>query len=142
SSSYFRIQHNGATLSSIGKYLKVGDELYVQGQSYWVSAMYPDDVNPSGVKLMKRDGTILTPQGLSNNSFRILRSGNRNQQMASMASVTSMVNPIRNSSGQLTDITSSTFVYLTPSTTKRVLNASAILYSDIWDTQCECDLPQ
>lgn len=143
SGNYFRIQHNGTNLTNIDRYIKIGDELQVLGASLWVSGYYPSATNPYGVKLMQRNGTTLTSGALGNNNvFRLLRSGKRNQQNASMASVTSMVNPIRNTSGQLTDITSSTFVYLSPASTKRVLNASAIMYSDIWDPQCECDLPR
>lgn len=149
-SAVFGIQSQPGTssvLPGVDKYLKIGDEVSVNingyGTTLWVSDYYPpQSSSPDWVKLMKRDGTYQTMSGVGpETSFKVIRSGYINQQKASMASVTSMVNPIRNAGGNLVDITSDTFVYLSPSTSKRVLNASAILYSDNWTTQCECNLP-
>ncbi|MGK4569026.1 hypothetical protein [Flavobacterium sp. 3HN19-14] len=65
-------------------------------------------------------------------NFRLIRSINRNMQMASMASITLMKNPLQ---GYATNIYSS----FTANT--NIVNASAIDYNDFWPSQCENGLP-
>ncbi|PHS08256.1 MAG: hypothetical protein COA88_07170 [Kordia sp.] len=110
-------------------YLASGDELhvpaYVNNDRLWVV-----DVNSTGdVKLMKRDGTVVT-ENLSGMDFMVYRSGYRNMQTASMASVTTQKNPI----------TSSGVINIDES--YKIVNASAVEYSDAWTPQCEFRLPE
>ncbi|MBQ0741125.1 hypothetical protein J9332_43340, partial [Aquimarina celericrescens] len=62
--------------------------------------------------------------------FNIVRSGYRNQQMANMASITMMKNPILDASGnKLNSINTDTFKVQNTTTTAnnvRVVNASAV----------------
>ena len=135
--SSFGIQ--GLTLSTsnptISKYFKIADELIMgDGTRLWVSGYN----GTTSIQLMDKTGNVLTSPP-DNLNFRVIRSGYKNQQMASMASVTSMINPVAGS--QLND---ATFLYTTGSTgdaDKKVINASAVEYTDIWNSQCENALP-
>src|SRR5690606_13082449 len=82
------------TISNADKYFAPGDELLVhygdnQHQKLWVV-----DFNSSGngVLLMDKEGNVINRtegQGINTPlNFKIMRSGNRNQQMANMASMT------------------------------------------------------
>lgn len=129
----------------ISNYFKIADELVLgNGQKFWVNGY---NTAKTHIELMNRDGEIITSSNLPTNlNFKVVRSGNRNQQMTSMASVTSMTNPIDlDDLGGLPDnITDNTFGYLTGSfgtQSKKVVNASAIEYSDYWRSQCENGLP-
>lgn len=126
---------------NIKDYLKIGDELIVDyGERVWVSEYVGS--SPVRVKLMKRNGTNYQ---LSYPEFKIVRSGNRNLQAATMASVTSMWNPIdTNQDGILNNLDANTFAYSASTPlieSKRVINASAIEYGDKWLSQCENGLP-
>ncbi len=93
-----------------------------------------------GVMLMDRDGKVINGcqnvDFLNSLDFKIVRSGYRNLQTASMASVTSMVNPIDiNNDGTLE--TSISGIYENNGIDYRIVNSSAIEYSDVWKTQCE-----
>lgn len=80
-------------------------------------------------------------------SSRIIRSGNRNNQMASMASITLMSNPLRiiNSSTGVGFLDEDLINYNNPTMSSevnpRIINASAIEYSEDWPSQCENNLP-
>ncbi len=141
---YFFIQ--GYPVNSnpdISKYLKLGDELLVKNNNnstrLWVSGY---SANKNYVQLMSRNGTIANQQNLPNDlRFKVVRSGNRNVQMSSMASITTMKNPLYQND-ILVDIGANSFSYLlNESNNVRVLNASAIEYSDYWESQCENNLP-
>ncbi len=76
--------------------------------------------------------------------FKIVRSGYRNQQMANMASITMMKNPIRNAQGDLVPLGTNNFMQSagTPNAQSlRIVNASAVGYTDFWNCQCERGLP-
>ncbi|WDF64546.1 PKD-like domain-containing protein [Flavobacterium sp. KACC 22763] len=126
------------TSPDISKYFKIGDELVFNDTKLWVLG-YKSTTDKSRIQLMNRDGNIVDAANKpSDLHFKIMRSGNRNLQMASMASVTSMTNPIENNQ----NITNATFGYKSESNPgKKVLNASAIEYSDDWKSQCENGLP-
>jgi hypothetical protein len=139
--NYFSIpKSNGSSLPvpDIKKYLKLGDEVIMDGQTFWVTDYIKND---AWVKLMTRSGQYVSTFP-NDPKFRVIRSGYRNMQMASMASVTSMVNPIRTSGGALVDITENTFKYIDANNNYRIVNASAIEYKGFWEPQCECDLPK
>lgn len=123
--------------NDIKKYLKIGDELVLgNGEKLWVY----EYVNNSSVKLMNRNGDLITNANLPNSlKFKITRSGNKNMQIASMASVTSMKNPIASGTTQIND---ATFDYNDVNNTpNKIINASAVEYSDLWNSQCENGLP-
>ena len=89
--------------------------------------------------LMNREGAVMNDQLNDFVKFKVIRSGYRNLQTAQMASMTMMKNPIEGKLGakinnaDLTQEASST-------SNKRVVNASAVLYNDFWNSQCECGL--
>ncbi|MGH2665718.1 hypothetical protein [Flavobacterium sp.] len=144
SSGYFNIEGYALTSGeNISKYFKIADELVLgNGAKMWVNGYNTDK---SRIQLMDKNGAIITQSNLpSNLNFVVVRSGNRNQQMASMAAVTSMVNPIDldGLGGTPDDITDKTYTYITGSTADaKVVNASAIEYDDDWKSQCENGLP-
>lgn len=125
-------------------YLKPGDELLMwqPDRKVWVAGYSPDF---KGVSLMKANGQKLYALQLSstnfNDRFRVLRSSHRNQQMTSMASITLMRNPLLTASGGLREDINSSFLK-TPSFDPRVINASAVEYKELWESQCENNLPQ
>lgn len=127
----------GLTTSNIKKYFKIADELMMgDGTKLWVTGYN----GTSSVQLMDRLGVVIATLP-ANANFKVVRSGNKNQQMASMASVTSMVNPVPDGAAQLND---ATFLYASGSVgtaDKRVINASAVEYNDNWNSQCENALP-
>jgi hypothetical protein len=143
---YFNFE--GFASTNISKYFKIGDEILLTGsRKLWVSG-YNNATSKSAIQLMNRDGEIVTPAMISldpasNVKFKIVRSGNRNMQMSSMASVTSMINPIdTNNDETLEDINQNTFNYLNVGDfDSKVINASAIEYSNDWKSQCENGLP-
>jgi hypothetical protein len=92
----------------------------------------------TGVLLMDRNGAYINKGQNSNDfEFKIVRSGYRNMQTASMASITSMINPIKN--GKLDQ---NSFKFNSSSSfNPRIINASAVVYRDFWNTQCESNLP-
>lgn len=96
-----------------------GDEVSVSTASFtkkgWVV-----ERNQSGIKVLDKVGAPITG---SDAVIKIIRSGHRNKQSTSMASMTSLSNP-------LTGIGNNQF--------SNVLNAGAIEFDDIWKTYCDC----
>ncbi len=117
-------------------YFTMGDELLVNhgeiNKRLWVAGINGADE----VELMDRQGNLETPVEATA-TFRVIRSGYRNQQTASMASVSLMKNPIEGKLNKRLD--ASTFAEENTSVAahKRILNASAISYRDFWNGQCE-----
>jgi hypothetical protein len=126
---YFKLDGYTGSLTNV---FELGDELYVTNQAgtkkVWV---FGYNANNTGLLLMDSAGEYLDMCGTdgSRYSFRILRSGYRNNQMASMATITSMVNPI--ASGSLANFLATT------DNTARIVNASAVEYEDFWMPQNE-----
>ncbi len=137
---------------------KVGDELLITGkrsfpfnttsapERYWVS-----EIIGNSIRLMDRNGSMVNQSCTDDDliidndvSFKIVRSGYRNQQMASMASVTSQENPIDiNNDGVINSILPESFIYAEgQGTGKKVVNASAVLYRDYWALQRQYNLPR
>ena len=117
--------------------LEEGDE-DLNGNRYWVAGFHTNDV-----MFMDREGKILNECGDEPGpyEFRVVRSGFRNQQSASMASVTSMINPIDiNDNGVTNDLVPVTFMYEGSGTNPRIINASAVEYKDFWLPQTEYSL--
>ncbi len=126
-------------------YLYLGDELLVHSDNGY-KKLWVVGVSPEGIKLMDAKsnmGNDLDLQGTID--FKVVRSGYRNQQMANMASITLMKNPIKDSNGNyLTKLNSSSFQQFangSTATNLRIVNASAVKYDDFWNCQCENGLP-
>ncbi|MDR6763825.1 hypothetical protein J2Y38_004049 [Flavobacterium sp. 2755] len=134
--SFFSLSNSS---SKINEYFKIGDELIFNQTKLWVIGY---NTGKSKIQLMDRSGNNVDASNMpSDLNFIVTKSGNKNLQMASMASVTSMTNPIENAA---TNITNDTFGYKsTTSTTlsKKIINATAIEYNDDWKSQCENGLP-
>ncbi len=133
SGSFNRIKDaNGNTITNI---LTLGDQLIVSepisGGNVNTERLWVVQINSSGqVKLIDDSGTLVS--GLApDTSFFIYHSGYRNEQMGSMATVTSQVNPT--TGGQINTLPNWV--------TLDIVSANAIEYSDAWDSQCEFRLP-
>lgn len=155
---YFTLE---AYTEDLGNIFKLGDELQVLDNGgiiqsseiqnvnlspefkVWVVGFQKDANNKNiGLLLMDRNGVYINKcEDLTSFKFKIVRSGNRNLQTASMASITSMVNPIKvDGTGKMTlDLTG--FNYTGSGSNPRIVNASAVEYNDFWLPQREGDLP-
>ena len=129
------------------EYLTLGDEIMTaDGTRLWIVEF---NTAGTGVLLMNRLGGVVNRDGgesIQNDiDFKIIRSGYRNQQMGNMASITMMKNPIKDVIGNyVPSIDTSAFSQLSNSTASnnlRIINASAVAYSDFWNCQCENNLP-
>ncbi|GGX16260.1 thrombospondin type 3 repeat-containing protein [Aquimarina muelleri] len=143
---------NFFTIADAKKYFTLGDEIiatYGRAKSskrLWIVGFNPAE---DGVMLMTSGGGIINvSDGIpitEDIEFKIVRSGYRNQQMANMASITMMKNPILDASGnKLNSINTDTFKVQNTTTTAnnvRVVNASAVEYKEFWNCQCESKLP-
>lgn len=136
----------------ISNYLKPGDELLMTQPSFdrvWVEG-YSSDLK--GVSLIKSNGdrvagTLSFNAGFGSYTFtsnrpfyRVFRSSFKNLIKSSMASITMMKNPIRNTNGSFKSSIGGSFDF-NGSYNPLVINASAIEYSDYWESLCENDLP-
>ncbi|MDR6762073.1 hypothetical protein J2Y38_002284 [Flavobacterium sp. 2755] len=145
---YFKLDNYSGDISKI---FHVGDELAVDSGIIQSPGLFGQPLPPvfklwivgfnsdkTGVLLMDRNGNYLNKcEDLGNFNFKIVRSGYRNMSNASMASITSMINPIKN--GKL-DQDSFQF-NASSSFNPRIVNASAVVYNDYWNTQLESILP-
>lgn len=153
---YFKI--NG--ISDLSHIFHVGDELYttafVQGNGGLLSEgiNFESDItttgskmwvvgfnnNKSGILLMDRYGNYVNKcRDFTNLDFKIVRSGYRNLQSASMASVTSMINPLKdvNNDGAVDRFDFDAFLFDGTSQNPRIVNASAVVYKDFWRPEVE-----
>lgn len=145
SDRYFKISGAGGDIS---RFLKPGDELAVQQpnieKKFWVTGYNQaltavSLINASGARI-----TGLANSSLYNSSFRVIRSGYKNQQMASMASITLMKNPIKyDPDGINGKIDESLLNYtLNEAENPKIINASAVQYDEHWESQSENGLPR
>jgi hypothetical protein len=140
--SYFSFADLGNNTTVLTPYFKIGDELVFDDTAHtklWVTGYNP--YAKDHIQLINRNGNLIS-QANSNLpaslKFKVVRSGYKNQQTATMASITSMVNPLTLG----TNITNDTFGYQPgASFNPRIIKASAVEYSDDWKSQCENDLP-
>ncbi|MBC7412325.1 MAG: hypothetical protein H7331_07715 [Bacteroidia bacterium] len=104
-----------ASVNNAKAYFTEGDELgFDSGAKVWITLVSANSV--SGVK---QNGDAASTSGI----MTILRSGRKNQQAAPMASVTTLNNPLNNISANIYE---------------KVLQASAMEYSNDWRTHCDC----
>nr|WP_199002298.1 hypothetical protein [Flavobacterium sp. ASV13] len=130
-------------------YLLNGDEVFVTGlnsdQSKQSIKAWVVQVSNTSFKLIDLTGQLVSSIA-SNGRIKVIRSGYRNLQAASMASVTSMRNPLYeyNTDNKIISVKSNIGddPYLSGNSNNRIVNASAIEYNDIWPAQCECNLPK
>lgn len=135
----------------ISKIFHVGDELAVDSGIIQSAGLFGETLpavyklwvvgfnsDKTGVLLMDRNGSYINKcEDLSGFNFKIVRSGYKNMQSASMASITSMINPIKN--GKLDQ---DSFQFTSNSSfDPRIINANAVVYKDYWNTQLESSLP-
>jgi hypothetical protein len=159
---YFNVKGYSSTLDNI---FHIGDEIFstTSGLGLAADGVTPDNVgiqsildygtrlwvvgfnsNKTGVLLMDRHGNYINKcNTLEKFPFKIVRSGYRNLQEASMASVTSMRNPIDiDGIGAYNNIDKDSFIFNeTSSFNPRIINASAVVYKDFWRPQDESNLP-
>ncbi|THF49200.1 hypothetical protein E6C50_13240 [Flavobacterium supellecticarium] len=152
----------------VTKYFHLGDELYlknattlepVEGEMQALAAVpstplfvnrlwvvgFASNNGSTGILLMDKDGNYFNKcSAYSSIPFKIMRSGYRNLQAASMASITLMKNPITitDAGNQIGFLDQSVLQYDgTSGTNPRILNASAVVYNDYWKPQSEHNLP-
>ncbi|MEP2936727.1 MAG: hypothetical protein ABJM06_10010 [Gilvibacter sp.] len=127
-------------------YFYPGDELSLfdgtTSHRAWVAAM---DLAPENLWLMKEDGSFFNDDcDETIFDFTIVRSGFRNQHVASMASVTSMLNPFSINGDDVLDqdLNPESFKLGAGNVDKvRIVNANAVRYSEAWAAQWEQGLP-
>ncbi len=98
--------------------------------------------------LMDAKGKIIGETGLQGSEikftdaskidFKVVRSGYRNLQSASMASITTMTNPIDIEEDGNVDVGETIQKIYDTNIAAKIINASAIEYTDLWSPQCEC----
>jgi hypothetical protein len=142
-------------------YLIDGDELWItstkvvpidkRGFKAWVVNVKDntfDLINENGIKIDGEPNKDEEVKVLKQGDIKVIRSGHRNMQMASMASVTSMKNPLYkyDANNRITTIKNPDIginPFLSTSWEQnRIVNASAIEYKDVWPSQCDCGLPK
>ncbi len=98
--------------------------------------------NNGAITLINKEGLRVDKYSVDKGSMKIIRSSYRNLQMGSMASITSMTNPLTKRDINDTNRIDPNLFQSTDWNEYRIINASAIEYSNIWPGQCECQLPQ
>lgn len=133
-------------VANANQYLTLGDELIGhynvnEVKRLWVVAFNNDK---SGVQLMDSKGAVVNKSGVSiqdDITFKIIRSGYRNLQLANMGAITMMKNPLQNAP---TTIDTNTFLQdasVAIDDNLKIVNASAVEYEEFWNCQCEYNLP-
>lgn len=102
-------------------FYNVGDEIGFNGSIGWVC-----NVGSTYISVIDKNGNPFTITG--NYDSKILRSGKRNLLSSQMASLTSLLNPIDLNNDGILDAS------INIGTNHKVINASAIEYSDQWQT--------
>lgn len=157
--NYFTTEYFPGASSELFAVFDILNELYGCESDFPVFAirnhdfkkLWVVDINGNNIILMDELGKIInsTNNDLVSNfvieedndehlsPFKLVKSGYRNIQTASMASITSMVNPIDiNEDNQIDEGQSIQSIYSI--TNPNIVNASAIEYTDLWSPQCEC----
>lgn len=133
---------SGITGTDIRKYFQEGDEIgmYQGTRKFWVAGFNSSN---TAMRLINANGQTI-PGFIDvagfNTKFKILRSGFRNNQMASMASITLMRNPITTdglSSTLYKNNINTSFLKTSVDPDPKIINASAVEYEDFWEAQCE-----
>lgn len=132
-------------------YLINGDEVWLSGTAVVGKTLnalkaWVVKVNASSFQLIDENGLIVKESDINAEKIKVIRSGHRNMQMAAMASVTSMRNPLYDYDNNNKILRVKGNIDATPFSSRtaidRIVNASAIEYNDMWPSQCECNLPR
>ncbi|RED45640.1 hypothetical protein [Seonamhaeicola aphaedonensis] len=136
--TYDPTYHYRFATDNANTYLIDGDEVWSTptDTKYWVVNVGKYGYN--SFDLMDSNGVIISSP---EESIKVLRSGYRNFHTASMASVTTMKNPLTDGLGIYQNIDNNT-LNSNDWNTYRVVNTNAVKYSDAWPSQCECSLPK
>lgn len=134
------------------------DNYLIDGDELWLSGVEDSETSEPGMKTEKKawvvkvtgnrfklidsKGLLINKKAFKEGTMKIIRSGHRNLQMDKMASVTSMINPFILSGDVWKSQIDNTLYSAANYSDYKIVNASAIEYSDIWPGQCECDLPK
>jgi len=136
------ITSNGGDLYSLeGSYIE--NEFFTEGDELWIESAtdgfkaWVIEATATSISLIQENGMRVTNDDLSDGRFKVVRSGHRNLQSASMASITTRKNPIEG----VSQINGTTF-NADNWDDHRIVNASGVEYSDVWAAQCECKLPR
>lgn len=123
-------------------YLHNGDEVLVTTTS-GVKRAWVNDLSYSVFRLLDANGSQIALTGT--NTLKVIRSGRRNIQSTSMASMVSMSNPTSNlvSTGDIdgdgqAELKIPTTFY--EGSTFKVVNAGSVEFADAWSLQCECGI--
>lgn len=144
-------QFTGAGDYKASDYLIDGDEVYLSGigtdgRTKNALKAWVVKVNAATFQLLDKDGLLVKGNIVNTGTIKVIRSGHRNLQMASMASVTSMRNPLYDydANNKITTVKENIGgnPFFSTSASDRIVNASAIEYNDMWPSQCECNLPR
>lgn len=139
------------TLENASKMLFPGDELWAtrideNGDAEDPGKLWVMSNADSNIQLMDAEGNVIAfacePETIH---FTVIRSGYRNLQKATMASVTSMISPYSiNAAGELSGIINAdTYDYNYEGNTENpnIINSSAVDYSEGWPSQHQNNLP-
>ncbi|HYG49384.1 MAG TPA: hypothetical protein VD905_00700, partial [Flavobacteriales bacterium] len=108
-----------ASITNADQYFVPGDVLLLKtGTSTFITGWITSVTN-STISVVKKDGTTFT----GSYSFKVIRSGRRNLHSTPIATITSLSNPLTNFTANVYD---------------KVLQASAVEFSDRWRTFCDC----
>jgi hypothetical protein len=100
-------------------YFAEGDEVSVKFSNSTVKGWVVDKL-ATGIRIINKQGNLI---GTGSAVIKVIRSGYRNKQSTSMASMTSLTNPLSTfASNQFTN----------------VLNAGAVEFGQEWKTYCDC----
>jgi hypothetical protein len=118
----------------IGQEVDFESEVTTTGSKMWVVGF---NNNKSGILLMDRNGNYVNKcRDFTVLDFKIVRSGYRNLQSASMASITSMTNPLKDLDLDLY-FDFNAFLFDGSSINPRIVNASAVVYKEFWRPEVE-----
>lgn len=116
------VSNNGFVAVSPSKnYFTEGDEVSVTFSNNTSLKAWVVEKDGSGIRLIDKAGNAVVTS--NNVTVQVIRSGFRNKQNTSMASLTSLGNP-------LNGLQSNNYL--------NVLNAGAVEFSDSWNTYCDC----
>jgi hypothetical protein len=149
------ISKNGDNYKFDGDNIIAADYL-INGDELWINSFDIDgkkkstkawvvQLDKANFKLIDKKGLLIKEDIVNTGKIKVIRSGHRNMQMASMASITSMRNPLYeyNSNNKIISVKGKigddpSFL----SASSQIVNASAVQYKDVWPSQCECNLPK
>ncbi|OMQ09304.1 hypothetical protein [[Flexibacter] sp. ATCC 35103] len=171
--AYWSYDGMGQTAKNIGlewDIIKTGNNQYqfvgnhiesdylIDGDELWINGIAPDGksktmmkgwvvkLTASNFQLIGETGLLIKNDVVNTARIKVIRSGYRNLQMASMASVTSMTNPLYNYDNSNSIISARGNIgsnpFMSSSSGNRIVNASAVQYNNVWPAQCECNLPK